>query len=616
MDNHKTSLNWIIAAGVVGADIGTSVFYGTGILFPIVGYFAPFVVMTVCLLMWAFKKTYEEGLALSPYNGGAYSMILRSLGRQASVLAGALTVISYLATAAVSSLSGAYYLSSLWSGGLSTSTIVLLAFIPIVLFALLNTKGIKEPAKLVTGIAGVHFALLIIIALWGLTYLSINWSDLDFSGFTEMRTPKGPLTFNLIVYGLAAGFLGITGFESAAQIVEELEQPALKTVKLLYRTVVVLVSLTAPVISFLCLALLTQDEVTGNLDSLLSVLCEKLGGRFLLTVIVIDATLTLFAATNTAFVGFIGLATTMAKQGNLPQFMITRIAHRFPSIQGYPLIAFPFMVVALMMCAFVAGEVKILAKVYEISFLGVMVSFCLGVVLQRNRPLRKHCPRNYLSKWILTTGTMTIPVIPFFSGIILFIAQITLLIYSNGQERAMLLQLFSMILLVMAFYRWGVLEDRLEKRSDLRLGTGKYSGLNSLPEDLKKYILCTGGTGARRLINSAIKQIRKTSNSDEINKPFELVIIHAEEDDDKSGFFYELLQRVVSQQIVPIHQDMDMIIRVKILPGSLVEALQTLRKTIDFNEVLVGDGKRSRTSAPSELENTLQKELEVKIDHV
>ena len=532
MDSQKTSLSWVIAAGIVGADIGTSVFYGTGILFPIVGYFAPFVVATVCLLMWAFKKTYEEGLALSPYNGGAYSMILRSLGRQASVLAGALTVISYLATAAVSSLSGAYYLSSLWPEGLSTSTVVLLAFIPIVLFALLNTKGIQEPAKLVTGIAGIHFSLLIIIALWGFTYLILNWSTLDFSGFAELRTPKGPLTFNLIIYGLAAGFLGITGFESAAQIVEELEQPTLKTVRLLYRTVVVLVSLTAPAISFLCLALLTQDEVTGNLDSLLSVLCEKLGGRFLLTVIVIDATLTLFAATNTAFVGFIGLATTMAKQGNLPQFMLMRMAHRVSSIQGYPLIALPFMIIALMMCAFVAGEVEILAKVYEISFLGVMVSFCLGVVLQRNKQLRKRCPRNYLSAWVLKTESITIPVVPFLSGFILFAAQITLFVHSNGQERALLLQLFSMILLVMAFYRWGVLEDRLENRSDLRLGTGKYSGLASLPEDLKKYVLCTGGTGARYLINSTIKQIKKSLANKE---SFELVIVHAEDNHDQSG---------------------------------------------------------------------------------
>lgn len=612
MENHKSSLNWIIGAGIVGADIGTSVFYGTGILFPIVGYLAPFVVMTVCVLMWAFKKTYEEGLALSPYNGGAYSMILRTLGRQAAVLAGALTVVSYLATAAVSSLSGAHYLSSMWTGGLSNSTVVLLAFVPIVLFALLNTKGIKEPAKLVTLIAGFHFALLIIISLWGVGFLIWNWSSIDLSGFTEMRTPKGYLSFNLIMYGFAAGFLGITGFESAAQIVEELEGPALETVRKLYKAVIILVSLTAPAISFLCLALLSQDEVMNNTDALLSVLSHKLGGRILLTVIVIDATLTLFAATNTAFVGFIGLATTMAKQGNLPRVMLTRLAHRYPSIQGYPLIAIPFMVVALMMCALVAGEVGILAKVYEIAFLGVMVSFCVGVVLLRNKPLRRNIPNSFLSSWLIVTKKLSIPIVPLVSGLILLFAQLTLMFHSTGEERSMLIQLLAMILLVMAFYRWGVLEDRLETRSDLRLGTGKFTRKTSLPEDLKKYILCTGGTGARRLINSSIRYIHKELGAD---KAFELVIFHAENGQDPEGFFYELLQRVVSQQIVPAHKDANMILRVKILPGSLTEGLQTLRKTVDFKSVLLG-GSAHLYGKKSELEETIEAELEVEVVHI
>lgn len=612
MDASKSNLNWIIAAGVVGADIGTSVFYGTGILFPIVGYLAPVVVLTVCLMMWAFKKTYEEGLALSPYNGGAYSMILRSLGRQAAVLAGALTVVSYLATAAVSSLSGAHYLSSMWTEGLSNSTVVLLAFIPIVLFALLNTKGIKEPAKLVTLIAGFHFALLILISLWGLGFLFWNWSSIDLSGFSELRSPSGALSFNLLMYGFAAGFLGITGFESAAQIVEELEAPALLTVRKLYKTVVILVSLTAPAISFLCLALLSQEEVMNNTDALLSVLSQKLGGRFLLTVIVIDATLTLFAATNTAFVGFIGLATTMAKQGNLPRVMLTRIAHKFPSIQGYPAIALPFMIVALMMCALVAGEVEILAKVYEIAFLGVMVSFCIGVVLLRNRPIRKDTPSDFLSSWLFVSGESRIPVVPLVSGLVLFIAQMTLLLHSTPSERAMLIQLLAMILLIMAFYRWGILENRLEKRSDLRLGTGKFANQTNLPEDLEKFVVCTGGTGARRLINTTIKKIQNKLGTE---TPFELVVFHAENNRDPEGFFYELLQRVVSQQIVPVHQNNNIIIRVKILPGSLIEGLQTLKKNVIYSSIYLG-GTSHLFGKKTDLDETLEQDLEVEVIHI
>ncbi|MCB0357911.1 MAG: APC family permease, partial [Bdellovibrionales bacterium] len=136
MKSNKAGLNWVIGAGIVGADIGTSIFYGTGILFPIVGYLAPVFVFTTCLMMWMFKATYQEGLALSPYNGGAYSMILRTIGRRFAVVAGSLTFVSYLATAAVSALSGALYFSSLFDKGLATAIIVILSFVPIFLFGL------------------------------------------------------------------------------------------------------------------------------------------------------------------------------------------------------------------------------------------------------------------------------------------------------------------------------------------------------------------------------------------------------------------------------------------------------------------------------------------------
>ncbi len=609
MESNKTSLNWIIGAGVVGADIGTSVFYGTGILYPKVGFLAPLFVLFCCLMMWLFKRTYEEGLALSPYNGGAYSMILRSLGRQASVLAGALTMVSYLATAAVSALSGAYYLASI-SNGFSDSAIVLTAFFPIVFFGFLNARGIKEPAKLVTVISGLHFLLLIVITIWGFTYLAINWSLIDFSKFDQL-TPSGELSWAIFMYGFAAAFLGITGFESAAQIVEELEAPALETVRKLYTAVIILVSLTAPAISLLCLVVLTKNEIDQNISSLLSGLSLKLGGKVLLYIIVVDATLTLFAAVNTAYVGFIGLSTTMSKQGNLPIILLRRFTHKYPSIQGYPLIAFLFMVVALLMCALVAGEhgLNILAKVYEIAFLGVMISFCIGVVLLRNRQIRKDTPTKFLSEWLISSKDKIIPLIPLFSGSVLLVAQVTLLLTSTSSARSLLVQLLSLIVILMAFYRWGVLEERLERRNDLRIGTGKFSGKRELPDDLRKFIVCAGGTGARRLIHAAIRKIK----AEFCSESFELVVFHAETSLDHEGFFHELLQRVVSQQIAPVHQNDDLILTVKILPGDLVEGLQTLKKTNQFDSLFLG-GSSSKNS--SELIETIRHDLEIEIHYL
>ena len=600
-------LSWVIAAGIVGADIGTSVFYGTGILFPIVGYLAPVFVLTTCLMMWLFKATYQEGLAMSPYNGGAYSMILRSLGRRVAVFAGALTFVSYLATAAVSSLSGAKYLGSLSASSMSASNVVLLSFIPIVLFGLLNTKGIKEPAKLVTAIAGFHFFLLMIMVVWGFGFLIFNISEIDFSKLNNLNPMGGELSWPLILYGFSAAFLGITGFESAAQIVEELETPTLVTVSKLYKAVVILVSLTAPFISFLCLILLTQDQVVNNLETLLSLLASKLGGKFLLTVIVTDATLTLFAATNTAFVGFIGLATTMAKQGNLPSPLLFRVAHKYPNIQGYPMIALPFMVVAMMMSAFVAGEVEIVAKVYEIAFLGVMVSFCAGVVLMRNRSIRKGTPSEFLTKYVFEIQGRVIPVIPLVSGLILGLATLTVFSHAKPDVLLMLETLLGITLLGMAYYRWGVLETRLESRHDLRLGLGKFSKVMDLPSDLPTYVLCAGGTGARQLIAKTIKSVcRKKKNG-----PFELVVFHAEEGKDPEGFFFELLQRVISQQIAPSFTDKDLILTVKIMPGSLEEGLHTMKRTVNIASLIFGSGRNKE--ATQKVADQIRDELELDV---
>lgn len=610
--SERPELSWVTSAGIVGADIGTSVFYSTSVLFPIVGFLAPLFVLSSCLMMWMFKRTYEEGLALSPYNGGAYSMILKSLGRRAALLAGALTFVSYLATASVSALAGAFYFSSFFPGSFSTYEVILISFIPLIFFGLLNTKGIKEPAKIVTGIAGIHFVLLIIISLWGLIYIAFHLNEIDFSKMKTLILSQ-PITLPLLAYGFAASFLGITGFESAAQIIEQMKQPVLQTVRRLYKTVIILVSITAPVISLLCLCILSVEEIHQNQDHLLSGLARKIGGLPLHFLIVVDATLTLFAAVNTAFVGFIGLATTMAKQGNLPQVFLIRVAHIFPKIQGYPLIAFSFALIVMMMSSYLFGEIKGLAKVYEIAFLGVMVSFCIGVVLMRNRSFKSYLPRIYLTQPVIRLFKRLIPITPLISGLILGFSTWTLIVHAKSEELLMLVFLLFVTIVLMAYYRWGLLEKRLKSRSDLRLGLGKFAkSYRELPNDLPKYALCCGGTGARRLINRTLADIFQESFQD-----FELVIFHAEETEgEEEIYFFELLQRVVSQQIAPIYKR-DIILTVKILPGSLMQGLQFLKDTYQPKIVFIGmRGDEFQDQSSDELKKNIEKELEVNVKKI
>ena len=606
---EKEQLGWFVGAGIVGADIGTSVFYSTGILFPIVGYLAPAFVIFVCLAMWVFKKTYEEGLAMCPRNRGAYSIILKSLGRRAAVASGALTFVSYLATAAVSSLAGSYYICSLFGNEVSFPVVFLIASIPIIFFGILNTKGIKEPAKIVTGIASFHFLFLIVIGIWGLIYLLFHLDELNMSKFLNPFSSSDlKFKWSFLAYGFASAFLGITGFESAAQIVESLKQPQIKTVEKLYKAVVFVVCLTAPLISFICLAVLTPEETGTNLNYLLSGVTEKIGGQPLKTLLVINAGLTLFAATNTALVGFVGLATTMAKNGNLPQIFIQKLAHKFPSFEGYPYIILPFVLITLSMTFLISGDTKSAAQVYGIAFLGVMVSFAAGVMLMRNKGFRKSTPKEYLSSLILRYKNVILSVPALFTCIILSGSFLILLSNATFEVWFMLTFLLSITSLLMAFYRWTILEQRLISHSDLRLGFGKYAlhPMSDLPHSLTEYVLCVSERRTRRLIMNTLSKIRRTNKGD----PFELILLYAEGEDGDSHNqeFYEFLQRVVSQQIAPLIK-YDMILTVKILPGSILDSLNTLKKTHSFMEVFFGAG--SNPAHSHEIKQEVVKELEV-----
>ncbi len=126
-----------------------------------------------------------------------------------------------------------------------------------------------------------------------------------------------------------------------------------------------------------------------------------------------------------------------------------------------------------------------------------------------------------------------------------------------------------------------------------------------MPSDLPHHILAAGGNNARRLINKTIQHILKATD-----EPFELVVFHAEEGKDPEGFFCELLQRVVSQQIAPIYRR-DFILTVKILPGNLSEGLQTMKKVVEFQSVYFGTGRDA--FAADKLAKKIEEELEVNV---
>lgn len=596
--HHGHQLTWWLGAGLVGADIGTSVFYSTGVLYPMVGFAAPFFITFVCAAMWLFKIAYQEGCAVSPLNGGAYTMVLQTIGRRAALVVGSLTILSYLATAVVSALSGALYVSSLSATPWSSWMVVAVAAIPVVGFAMLNLVGLKESTKVVFGIAAFHFGMLIVMDVYGL-YIAFtegaHWERLT-SGF-------GVLTPHAILMAFAAAFLGITGFESAAQIIEEIEQPTWLAIRRIYLTIVLLVMFTSPISSMLCIVLLSDADIEKYKSAFLSGLAVREGGTTMLYLLVANACLTLFAAVNTAFAGATGLMTTMGKQGNLPAIVLRQWTGVSPTLKGFPFVALPFMALCLVMLAVFPGAVDRLGEVYGMAFLSVMVCYCAGVILLRLHQPAKVARSPYVSPWTVAWQDKRIPLAPLVGGCILFVAALILFLTAH-HARDLGLQLFLGVLLVMAFYRLGQVETRMVRLPDLRLGLGRYRGLDKLPE-LPTYVICTTQVSPRTLVTEISYILKKFGEN------IEIVIFHAEEQSAPHGVVSEGLERLISQQLEEFYEGRDVILAVKVLPGNLIEVLTEYSKTRTFELVFISTGHEADTSEA--LRAHLANELSVEV---
>jgi len=597
-------LTWWLAAGLVGADIGTSVFYSTGVLMPHVGFAAPFFILIVVVSMWLFKITYQEGCSVNPVNGGAYALVLATIGRRTGLAIGSLTILSYLATAVVSALSGAHYLSSLFGGAWPSYGIFALAAVPVVLFAMLNIWGLKESTKLVFGIAAFHFVMLLVMDAWG---LAIAFTQPHLAHWDRLWTGLGHLAPMGVILGFAAAFLGITGFESAAQIVEEIEQPITRSIRRIYTAIVLLVSITSPLSSMLCIVLLSEQQIDAYRNNLLSGLALVQGGQPWLVLLVINATLTLFAAVNTAYAGATGLMTTMGQQGNLPPAVLHRWTARFPKLRGYPYVALPFMVVCLAMLAVFPGNVDQLGAIYGMAFLGVMISYCWGVVLMRLHHPGKVSRAEFLSRWTFSWNNRTIPYAPILGAGVLIVAEIILL-FSDRNARDLGAQLFLAVLLIMGMYRLGVVEGRMVKTPDLRLGMGRLRGRRELPEDLPRLAVCIKEFDPAQIVNILAYVLKKQAAAG----PLEIVLFHAQASDEPQREF-ENLERIISQQLEEFEffASKDFILTVKVLPGNLLEVLPEYFRSNPFTMAYIGTGADPAES--ERLREHLSNELELNV---
>ena len=382
---HK-KLNELAATAICGNDISSSVLYVSALAIAFAGQYAWITLLIVSFVLFLFRKIYGEVVGALPLNGGAYNALLNTTSKSMASFAATLTLLSYMATAVISANEAIHYLHHLIpSMPIILATVGLLLF-----FALLTIGGITESAKVAIAIFLFHLTSLIVLTGFIFYFLSQNGVSLFFENW-HFNLGEGSIA-KAIFFGFAASMLGVSGFESSANFVEEQQHGVFpKTLRNMWA----IVSIINPLMAILALALFTIPVLQSDAyqNTLLIEMANHVGGKWVSSLIAVDAFLVLSGAVLTSFVGVSGLLERMTLDRIMPQFFLRK--NKMGS--SYRIIIM-FFILSVSVLLITRGNVTLLAGVYTISFLSVMALFGIGNILLKVR--RKKLPRPEKAAWL------------------------------------------------------------------------------------------------------------------------------------------------------------------------------------------------------------------------
>eukprot|EP01129_Flabellula_baltica_P008450 TRINITY_DN3360_c0_g1_i2.p1 TRINITY_DN3360_c0_g1~~TRINITY_DN3360_c0_g1_i2.p1 ORF type:complete len:649 (-),score=113.62 TRINITY_DN3360_c0_g1_i2:48-1928(-) len=377
-------LGQVLATAISGNDITSSCLYVAGIVITTSGIFAPISLLMVAFVLYLFRNVYGEVGSALPLNGGAYNILLNTTTKFVATIAAILTLLSYIATAVVSASEAVEYAHTvieeipvLWG------TIILLG-----IFALLNIMGIGESAVVALVIFVIHIlTLTALVFICGYHWIvNVGFDTLlnNFEATWKISVPSD------IFLGFCSGLLGVSGFETSANFIEE-QKPGVfpKTLRNMW----VAVTIFNPLIALIGLSIIPLDQIVASEKTFLATMGTVSAGKWLGIWVSIDATLVLSGAVLTSYVGVIGLVHRMTLDRVLPNFLLQKNSCR----RTTHWIIIMFFLVTSALYLMVQENVTTLSAVYTVAFLSVMCLFAIGNMLLKYK--RSDLPRDIKAKW-------------------------------------------------------------------------------------------------------------------------------------------------------------------------------------------------------------------------
>lgn len=367
------------STAIAGNDILSSCLYVCGIAVLFAGVWAPVVFVAIAAVLYLYKHVYTEVVEALPLNGGAYNCLLNATTKPLAAVAGVMTTLSYVATSVISAKTASEYVHTVWQTvPVIPTTIGILVF-----FAILVIVGVRDSARVAKAIFLFHiFALTLFISLGFLSMASSGFGFLleSFDRTRELFAQEG--TLKMMFLAFAASLLGVSGFESSANFVEEQKSGVFRRT---LSNMLFGVLIFNPLLTLIVLYSLDLGSIVMFKDFVLAESAVQFGGMGLKYLIVADAFLVLSGAVLASFVGASGLLYRMTLDHCLPStLLLPKLRSRNQNTTRI-ILGFCFLCISILFLT--KGNLLSLAGVYTISFLGVMSLFGIGnMVLRKNRP--------------------------------------------------------------------------------------------------------------------------------------------------------------------------------------------------------------------------------------
>ncbi|GAB9475991.1 Transmembrane protein [Globisporangium polare] len=419
------------ATAICGNDILSSVLYSASSVSLKAGKLMPVPLLLVAVVLYFFRFIYEEVVTAIPLNGGSYNGLLNTTSKRTASVAACLGILSYVATGVVSGTSGVQYLHQQVDIPIVGSVVALLFA-----FAVLAFMGITESSRVALVIFVHHVVVLSVLLVSCIVYgvqHSHVFSDNMSEPFPQVDYAGSMLNgnvFTAVFFGFGASMLGITGFETSAQFVEE-QKPGVfrKTLRNMWGFASFF-NFTLGVGILAVLPLSGEGGIYDSNEALLARTAFVAAGKWLEVWVCVDAFVVLAGAVLTSYVGIGGLVSRLSSDRVLPAFLAKKNKWR-----GTPhYIITLYFLLASSLVIVLNADATVLNGVYTYAFLGLMGLFSCGCMLLKGK--RAEMPRDVHAPW---------------AAVILGFIMIVVAILANLLGDPKVLMYFALYFIVVAF---------------------------------------------------------------------------------------------------------------------------------------------------------------------